>query len=139
MSLGDGVTIKVGIGNIQGMGSVQFNYGYFNDKMEVALPLAIVDGLTPTLELARDTYCPIQTGALRESAYLEAKLGGQGVEAEIGFARGGTPDYAVIVHENPAAYHKPPTQAKFLERAVNETAGNIVDGIFGSLKNRMGL
>jgi hypothetical protein len=81
--------------------------------------------LQPTLEKAIG-YCPMKTGALRASAYLEvARTGFLGsYQAELGFGRNGEPSYAILVHEVDR-YHKPPTRWKFLQTALEEDASEI--------------
>ena len=70
--------------------------------------------------LARDTYCPIDTGALRSTALITAELREihlASVDVQFG---GPAAPYAAIVHEDLYPFHAPPTQAKFLERAAHE-------------------
>lgn len=68
---------------------------------------------------------PVDKGPLIESSYYEFRQGDSGPEAELGFARGGQPFYATMVHENLEVHHESPTQAKFLEQAVAENVGQI--------------
>jgi hypothetical protein len=82
-------------------------------------PGICMQAMKPTFEKAK-YYCPVDTGALVASAYLEIRPFRGQPRVEMGFARGGVPHYAVIVHENLEMKHKPPTQAKFLERALDE-------------------
>jgi len=65
-------------------------------------------------------YVPVATGSLRDTGDMSEQ--GTGWDMEV-FVFYGGPDahYAVYVHENTHAYHMPPTSAKFLELAVNET------------------
>lgn len=84
----------------------------------------IVEVLEPTLEIAKE-YCPVDTGKLVDSAYLELNTFRGKPRAEMGFARAGDPWYAAIVHESLWFHHEAPTQAKFLERAVFEDLNNI--------------
>jgi hypothetical protein len=81
--------------------------------------------LAPTLEKAKK-YCPKKTGALRKSAYLEVQRQGAfgSYVAEIGFARGGVPEYAIYVHEVPYM-HAAPTRWKFLQAAIEEDSARI--------------
>jgi len=61
--------------------------------------------------------CPIDTGRLRASRYVRTpKTTGNRTTMELGYST----DYAVYVHENLEAYHKPPTQAKFLETPLRQ-------------------
>lgn len=106
-------------------------------QFEDASPDIMIDALKPTLEKARDVYCPMRTGALRESAYLlEASFRGH-VRVEIGFARGGSPPYAIWVHEM-LFNHEPPTRYKFLQQAVTEDLGDIYARLGAGYANFMG-
>lgn len=63
---------------------------------------------------------PVLTGELKASGYLEKEhFRGKAIVA-MGYARGGIPDYAVMVHENPATYHREPTQYKFLQQPLEK-------------------
>jgi hypothetical protein len=64
--------------------------------------------------------CPVDTGELKKSGEVVHR-GGRGLKRyEVRF----TAPYAIYVHEILEYYHKPPTQAKFLEAAVNEKIAN---------------
>lgn len=75
--------------------------------------------------LARDTYCPIDTGDLRSTFRIVAEVS----EPELATAQilvGGADSvapYSTYVHERLDLRHAPPTQAKFLERATTELGG----------------
>lgn len=97
-------------------------------------PLVAYNALVPTINKATNVYCPIDTGELRASAYLEIVPNRTRPVVEIGFARGGTPVYAVIVHENLIFHHEPPTRAKFLEEAVYEDIGDIGDRLIAGMQ-----
>lgn len=58
---------------------------------------------------------PIDTGNLRRS-FAVRKVQGQGFKAV--FTVVNTASYAIYVHENLEAAHRPPTRAKFLEVAI---------------------
>jgi hypothetical protein len=94
------------------------------DQIEEITPGVMMEVLEPVKTKA-EYYCPKDTGALVESSYLEVTQYRGKPRVELGFARGGEPRYAVYVHENLEYYHKAPTQAKFLERAVNEEMNEI--------------
>jgi hypothetical protein len=101
-----------------------------------ATPEIVMKALEPTFEKAKK-YCPKDTHALADSAYLE-NVGFRGQpRVEMGFARGGIPYYGVIVHENLEFHHQAPTQAKFLERAVNEDIPDIAIRIADGYKDFM--
>lgn len=78
---------------------------------------AMLDAIEPTLDKAK-ALTPKKTGALRESGYVEAGHFRGKPYVEIGFAKYGDPEYAVIIHESTEMYHKPPTRSKFLQAAV---------------------
>jgi hypothetical protein len=88
------------------------------DGVEGALPEIVVEVLRPTFEKSQ-TLVPVASGTLKNSGYIEARQYSHHTEAEIGYARGGDPDYAIYVHEMPH-WHNPPTQAKFLQQPVEE-------------------
>ena len=96
-------------------------------------PDVLLEILEPVLEQAQ-IYAPVKTGAFRNSGYLEVMQKGNVFEAEIGFGRGGEPTYTVFVHEDMTKYHVPPTQAKFLQTAVDDILPNIEDQILRKYK-----
>lgn len=63
---------------------------------------------------------PIDTGALRASAFTEAESGSN-PSVIVGFEE----EYAIFVHENLEAHH-PVGQAKFLEQPLKENADKYV-------------
>jgi hypothetical protein len=83
---------------------------------------------------------PVDTGALRGSGGVSAIQGsGQGMYVDI-FYGGPAASYALYVHEIIGNYHKPPTQAKYLEQpfmqSLAEIQNNISRRIIHILKNR---
>jgi hypothetical protein len=97
-------------------------------SFENTTPEICMEALRPTFEKSK-VYCPKDTGLLVSSAYLEiAGFRGQR-RVEMGYARGGNPHYAVVVHENLEMKHKSPTRAKWLEVAVAEDLIDIMEGI----------
>jgi hypothetical protein len=63
--------------------------------------------------------CPIDTGNLRSTGHVQPpEITGRMVTVLLGY---NTP-YAIFVHENLNARHKPPTQAKYLEMPVLEAS-----------------
>lgn len=87
-------------------------------------PEIIVKALRPTFRKSQ-RYVPVKTGELKASGYLEVKKSAAGATVEIGYGRGGHPNYAVWVHELTGYYHKPPTRAKFLQAALEEDMESI--------------
>jgi len=96
------------------------------------------DSLAPTFRKSQE-YCPIRTGELRRSGYLEVRKLGvlRGYQAEIGYGRGGLPPYAVLVHEMPV-YHRPPTRWKWLQAAIQEDAAEIQARIVSGYREASG-
>jgi hypothetical protein len=105
-------------------------------RMNIALEECAIHILAASQELV-----PVDTGALKLSGRVEEDRGSLGYRRTFGAtgttfsyrvvyggrASGGIMgvagadvhvDYAVIVHERMEVYHKPPTQAKYLEQAV---------------------
>lgn len=56
-------------------------------------------------------------------------------KAEVGYKA----PYAIYVHENLAAYHKPPTKAKFLEGPFRENRGRVGKLLTKLLKSRVSM
>ncbi len=83
----------------------------------------------PIFDLSQE-YVPFYSGRLKRSGFFEvrriarSKVPKRFVRRmpvlKIGYAAGGNPPYAVVVHENLEAYHRPPKRAKFLEAALRE-------------------
>jgi len=112
----------------------------FLAQVKATAPRASLNGMKPTFEKSK-VYCPHDTGALRDSAYLELRgqfdVGsGSASEAsvEIGYGKHGNPPYALIVHEMVQYHHAPPTRAKFLQSAIEEDMDKILPYIADHLK-----
>ena len=72
---------------------------------------------------------PVDTGVLRGSGGVSAPQGsGQGIYVDI-FYGGPAAPYALYVHEIIGNYHKPPTQAKYLEQPFMESLTQIQNNI----------
>lgn len=69
-----------------------------------------------------DYYCPKDTLALVNSRQIIVTGAGLNTVVQVTY---GSEEayYALWVHEDLDKYHEPPTQAKWLERAVRETRG----------------
>lgn len=94
------------------------NYRQVINAIDGASAEIVEEVLAPTFEKSQ-VYCPVKSGVLKDSGYIEARQLSRGAECEIGYGRGGHPDYAIFVHEMPF-HHEEPTRDKFLEAAVNE-------------------
>jgi hypothetical protein len=62
-----------------------------------------------------------------------------GTQAAIGYGRYGRPRYAAFVHENMNMRHAAPTQAKFLETAVNTKIDDFRRRVILFLKQSTGI
>jgi hypothetical protein len=81
---------------------------------------------------------PVDTGALRNSAFVDSEMTPTGPRAVVGFApEGQGPDYTVFVHERREVYHKPPTQAGFLLAAWQKWEGRIADLVAKKIKEKL--
>lgn len=103
------------------------NIHEFIAHMEGVSPDILVEVLEPTFGKSIE-YCPKKTGALVDSAYLEPESYRGGARVEMGYGRGGNPDYAILVHELPYA-HENPTRSKFLESALDEDYFSIISSL----------
>ena len=75
---------------------------------------------------------PVLTRALRLSGNMQvtASPTGSGRRVvEVGYAPRGNPEYAITVHEQTQYLHEPPTQAKFLEQAIQNNARRSIERI----------
>lgn len=76
---------------------------------------------------------PVDTGVLRGSGGVSApQMGNLGYFVDI-FYGGPAAPYALFVHEIIGNYHKPPTQAKYLEQPLMES----MDGLQERIKGRI--
>lgn len=105
-------------------------------KVDQFIPQDLVEALRPTMALSL-IYVPKDTGALAGSAYLEVAHFRNGHRAEMGYGKGGDPDYTIYVHEVPYK-HAEPTSYKFLQRAIDEDWHNIVQRITDNTRLRLG-
>jgi len=100
-------------------------YQSFITQMETATPEIMLDALQPTFQKTQER-CPKKTGRLVQSGYLEITSRGDNPRVELGYAKGGNPPYAALVHENVEVYHKPPTSAKFVQGPMLEDLAAIL-------------
>ena len=66
---------------------------------------------------------PVDTSNLKGGAFTR-NVGGSGFDADV--VVGYVADYAVYVHENLQASHKPGKQAKYLEQPAREKKGELI-------------
>src|SRR5262245_48843185 len=113
-------------------------YRRFIKHMEVQSPEVLLEALEPAYDLSQ-TYCPVDTGAMKDSGYLQITQRGQYPTVEIGYGKGGVPPYTEAVHENMEWRHKNPTRSKWLQTALAEEASDIQDRIVRGYKKDGGL
>lgn len=93
----------------------------------------LLEAFESTFEISQERV-PVKTGDLKDSGYLEkTQFRGSG-RVDIGYAKGGIPDYAVMVHEIPEYHHEPPTSDKFLQGPLEEDIENIQQRIINGFK-----
>lgn len=103
----------------------------------VGAPIALAAALY--IEAQRIMYesvriTPIATGSLRASGHVDPPdISPRGAAVELGYGGAAAP-YALFVHEIMDAYHRPPTQAKFLERPMLEAAPQLAARLGLALK-----
>lgn len=67
------------------------------------------------MTVSKQTYVPIDFGNLRDTGIVgQPEERGSHIVVELGYG-GPSASYAIHVHENLEAQHRPPTQAKYLE------------------------
>lgn len=105
-------------------------------------PLAVAQAIYEEANLIfakSQVLVPVDTGVLRGSGGVSApQKGTTGYFVDI-FYGGPAADYAMYVHEIIGNYHKPPTQAKYLEQpfmqALPEVQNNISRRIMHIVRN----
>ena len=108
------------------------------DGFENVTPEAVFVALHPIFKESQ-RLVPVDTSTLKNSGYLEVEKTTRGVEAEIGYALGGKPHYAVLVHEMVGVAHDDPTQAKFLQQPLEAQMHRIAPRIAAAIKKGIGL
>jgi hypothetical protein len=95
-------------------------------------PLAVAQAIWEEANLIfakSQVLVPVDTGVLRGSGGVSApQKGTTGYFVDI-FYGGPAADYAMYVHEIIGNYHKPPTQAKYLEQPFMEALPQIQNNI----------
>lgn len=106
--------------------------------IEDTTPEALVFGIQPVFDRSQELV-PVDTGALKASGFIETRETASGVEVFVGYGRFGRPFYAGFVHERLDLRHAPPTQAKFLEAAINEKIDDFSRRVALYMKRNVGL
>lgn len=120
-----------------GFANVMKNYEKLVAHLHNVSAQVIYEALEPTFRKSQ-SYCPTDTGTLKASGYIEITDFRNTPTVEIGYGRGGFPDYAVTVHENLEWRHKAPTRAKWLQIALQEDASEIQQRIVSGYKRAGG-
>lgn len=116
------------------MEEIERNLSKFINDLSSVTPKVLDDALRPTFEKSQELV-PVRTGSLKESGFLVVERSGTEIKAEMGYAKGGEPDYAVFVHERTDLNHAHPTQAKFLQTPLEQDADAIPERILASYKS----
>lgn len=134
-------SFKAQVGTVRGgrdaraaMSAVINNYNRLIRHIERVTPEILLESLKPTFEKSQE-YCPIDTGAMKESGYLEIVQQGDRPVVQMGYGFGGNPPYTATVHENLEWKHKAPTRAKWLQVAIEEDEGEIRGRILTNLRS----
>ena len=112
------------------------NFRTFTAGLEAVMPEILLETLEPTFAKSQ-IRVPRLTGELADSGYLEARQGSRSAEVEIGYGRGGKPDYAIFVHEIPA-HHEEPTSDKFLQGPIEEDLPDIPNILAAKIREAAG-
>lgn len=107
-------------------------------QFEDVTPEILLSVMQPIFEESQ-VLVPVSTGDLKNSGYVELTSFRGTPTVEIGYAKGGNPWYAMYIHEMINIPHKPPTQAKFLEKPVNDHLSTLQDDIANAYKKFSGL
>jgi hypothetical protein len=117
---------------------IENNFADFINALKDVTPEAIEFGLQPIFDKSQ-LYVPVKTGRLKRSGFIEAEKTVSGAIGRVGYGKGNDPPYALIVHENTEMFHKPPTSARFLMRAVEEHFFTVLNRITSFLAENTGL
>lgn len=121
----------------QAMREIRDNLNYIIQQFEDVTPDFMLQAMQPIFDESQ-ALCPVETGRLKDSGYLEVTSFRGNPTVEVGYGKGGDPWYTVWVHEMTEIPHKPPTQAKFLEKAVNDGMSDLIDSLAAQYKEFMG-
>ena len=93
------------------------------DKAPQAMGSALYQEANDIIRAAK-VLTPFDTGVLEGSAFVNnPQITGSEVTVELGYGQAAK-EYAEVQHEERSYYHKPPTQAKFLEQPFLEAVNN---------------
>ncbi len=138
VGIGGGVGTPKGVDPVEQFKVIMRRLRKIVKDIEEATPDAVIHGLQPIFDESQ-RLVPVKTGDLKASGYLEERSSGKTVRVEVGYARGGKPTYAGAVHERLDVAHDAPTQAKFLEHAVDKHIDEVGPRIAEFIGKRVGL
>lgn len=113
------------------------NFKLLSEHVDNVTPEILMEAMEPAFALSQ-VYCPMDTGTMVASGYLQVIERYHKPTVEMGYGKGGNPSYTAQVHENLEWRHKKPTQAKWLSRALEESYGQINAQVMLSLKSIVG-
>ncbi len=120
------------------MKNIKANLMQVINKIENASPESLKYAMQPIFRESQ-RLVPKDTHELERSGFLKVEKTSTGAAAAIGYAKGGDPHYAVYVHERTDLAHAAPTQAKWLEEAVNRKLHLLLPRYVRDVKRRTGL
>lgn len=127
------------LGNIRSqMKSLQIQLKAIIEDVKDVTPEAMVVGLQPAFDESQKLV-PVDKGVLKQSGFLKAARTNTGASVALGYGFGGNPVYAAHVHERLDIPHKSPTQAKFLESAVNMHIDKFLPRVVKHIQRTTGL
>ena len=118
--------------------ALQDDLEYILEQVGDVTPEITLEALRPTFNKSQERV-PQRSGDLKRSGFLEITGFRGQPRVEMGYAKGGIPRYAVLVHEQVEVPHKSPTRSKFLQSAVEEDYGQIIDRVTSGYQRFMGL
>jgi hypothetical protein len=122
-----GAPVSVRITNLnEWLRSMESSYKQAIDEAEGALETALRKWVyAPSQRLV-----PRDTGLLASTGYVSVtRSSSDRLRGSVGYDT----DYAIYVHENPAAAHKAPTQWKFVEQPFSENVDQIADAVLAAV------
>lgn len=107
--------------DIKGRTEMERAIRVLGDKGPKSMGKALWNEGTRIMERAKD-LAPVDTAALKNSGIVDLPIiSGSDVAVKMGFG-GAASAYAEVQHEELSYYHKPPTQAKYLEQPLREAS-----------------
>jgi hypothetical protein len=109
----------------QGMANVLANFNKLIGRLNQSSADAAYEALLPAFQLSQ-VYVPYRTGLLSDSGKIDIDETSASPRAVISYGDASTGvNYAAIVHELTYIPHAPPTRAKYLQAAFEETLGEM--------------